>query len=152
VNVHHQSQPQLPLKQLFVDWPLSQCHHDQSSLNVYRLFHPNHVTSSLNDGSHMEPCKNEEQLFNVLLLHTNMLNQEMSSFNMNQFKFVLYVNSNVLVLLQLIQWLTFNNMVLNFSTLAPSFTMLVMLVLLKIFHHHSQLMATVQQPMVKILL
>jgi hypothetical protein len=82
----------------------------------------------------MELKLNEKQLFNALLLLNNMHNHVMLSFNMNQFKFVLYVNSNVLVLLKPIHKLTFNNMVLNFLMLLHSFNKLVLLVLSKILY------------------
>ena len=80
----------------------------------------------------MELKLNEKQLFNVQLLLNNMQLHATSSFNMNQFKFVLFVNSNALVLLLLTQLLMFNNMVLLSSKLPPLFNKLDLLVLLKI--------------------
>jgi hypothetical protein len=51
----------------------------------------------------MELKLNEKPLFNVLLLLNNMQLHVMLSFNMNQFKYALSVNSNASVLLLLIQ-------------------------------------------------
>jgi hypothetical protein len=84
----------------------------------------------------MELKLNEKQLFNVLLLLNNTHNHVMLSSNMNQSKFVLFVNSNVLVLPKPIHKLTFNNMVLNFLRLLYSFNKLVLLVLSKILYVH----------------
>ena len=42
----------------------------------------------------MEPLLNEKLLFNVLKPLKTILNHAISSFNMNQFKFVLSDNSN----------------------------------------------------------
>jgi hypothetical protein len=80
----------------------------------------------------MELKLNEKPLFNVLLLLNNTQLHAMSSFNMNQSKFVLCVNSNVLVLPKPTQRLTFNNMVPHFLMLPHSFNKLVLLVLSKI--------------------
>jgi hypothetical protein len=77
---------------------------------------------------------NDAPLFNVLLLLNNTPLHAILSFNMNQFKFVLSVNSNALVLLLLTQLSMFNNMVLHSSKLVPSFHKLVLLVLLKILY------------------
>ncbi len=82
----------------------------------------------------MELKLNDEPLFNVLLLLNNMHVHATSSSNMNQSKFVLFVNSNDLVLPQPIHKLTFNNMVLNFLMLLHSFNKLVLPVLLKILY------------------
>jgi hypothetical protein len=132
VKNHHTHQLQLLLKQSFVVWLLYQFHHDQSSLNVSHPSHHDHVTSSLNVGSHTELNLNEKPLFNVLLLLLNMHAHAMLSSNMNQFKFALFANSNALVLFKLTHKLIFNNMVLNFLMLAYSFNKLVLLVLSKI--------------------
>ena len=75
---------------------------------------------------------NNAPLFNVLLPLFNMLNHAMLSFNTNQFKFVLFVNSNVSVLYKLTHKLIFNNMVLNFLMQAYLFNKLVQLVSSKI--------------------
>jgi hypothetical protein len=80
----------------------------------------------------MELKLNEKPLFNVLLLLNNMQLHATLSFNMNQFKFVLFVNSNVLVLPNLTQLFTFNNMVLHSLMLLHSFNKLVQPVLSKI--------------------
>jgi hypothetical protein len=80
----------------------------------------------------MELKLNDKPLFNVLLLLNNMQLHAMSSFNMNQSKFVLFVNSNASVLPKPIQLLTFNNMALHSLMLLHSFNKLVQLVLLKI--------------------
>jgi hypothetical protein len=84
----------------------------------------------------MELLLNERPLFNVLLLLNNTHNHAILSFNMNQSKFVLYANSNVLVLPKLIHKLTFNNMVLHFLMLLHSFNKLVLPVLSKILYVH----------------
>ena len=75
---------------------------------------------------------NEKPLFNVLLLLKLMLLHVTSSSNMNQFKFVLSVNSNDSVSLKLTHKLISNNMELHFLMLAHLFNKLVLLVLLKI--------------------
>ena len=75
---------------------------------------------------------NNAPLFNVLLPLFNMHNHAMLSFNTNQFKFVLFVNSNVSVLYKLTHKLIFNNMVLNFLMQAYLFNKLVQLVSSKI--------------------
>jgi hypothetical protein len=98
----------------------------------------------------MEHKLNVAQLYNVLLLLNNMLVHVMSSFNTNPFKYVLFVNSNDLVLFNSIPKLIFNNTVLNFSMLLHSFNKLALLVLLKIFHLQLVLqLVSVQPPMVK---
>jgi hypothetical protein len=48
----------------------------------------------------MEHKLNDKQLFNVQQQLNNMPDHAMLSFNMNQFKFVLFDNFNVLVLLK----------------------------------------------------
>jgi len=59
VKNHQCHQLQLLPKQSSVVWLLYQFHHDQSSSNVFHLFHQNHVTSSSNVGFHMELKLNE---------------------------------------------------------------------------------------------
>jgi hypothetical protein len=135
VKDHHNHQPQLLHKQSSVDWLLYQFHHDRSSSNVFHPFHHDHVISSSNVGFHMELKLNDAPLFNVLLLLNNTHVHAMLSSNMNQFKFVLFVNSNALVSLPPIHKLTYNNMVLHFLMLLYSFNKLVLPVLSKIFHH-----------------
>jgi hypothetical protein len=83
----------------------------------------------------MELKLNDAPLFNVLLLLNNMHAHAMLSFNMKQSKSALSVNSNGLVLPKLTHKLTFNNMVLNSLMLLHFSNKLVLLVLLKIFHH-----------------
>jgi hypothetical protein len=100
VKDHQYHQLQLHHKLLYAILLLSPFHHDQSSLNVFQLLQLVHVISSLNVGFHMEHKLNEKPLFNVLLLLNNMLLHAMLSFNMKLLKFVLFVNSNVLVLLK----------------------------------------------------
>ena len=80
----------------------------------------------------MEPKPNEKLLFNVLLLLNNMHAHVTLSSNMNQFKFVLFVNSNVSVLPKLTHKLTSNNTELNFSMLPHSYNKLGLPVLSKI--------------------
>jgi hypothetical protein len=80
----------------------------------------------------MELKPNDKPLFNVLLLLNNTQLHATLSYNMNQSKFVLFVNSNVSVLPNITQLLTFNNMVLHSLMLLHSFNKLVQLVLLKI--------------------
>jgi hypothetical protein len=80
----------------------------------------------------MELKLNEKPLFNVLLLLNNMQLRAMLSFNMNQFKYALFVNFNDLVLLKLIHKLIFNNMVLHFLMLLHFFNKRDLPVLLKI--------------------
>ncbi len=80
----------------------------------------------------MELKPNDKPLFNVLLLLNNMPLHATLLYNMNQSKFVLFVNSNVSVLPNITQLLTFNNMVLHSLMLLHSFNKLVQLVLLKI--------------------
>jgi len=133
VRDHHNHQLLLLLKLSFDDYPLYQFHHDQSSSNDFQLSHHDHVILSSNDGFHMEHKLNDAPLFNVLQLHKGTLNHAMSLFNMNQFKFVLFDNSNVLVLFKLIHKLMFNNMVFTFLMPMYFFNKLVLLVLLKIF-------------------
>jgi len=94
VKDHHNHQQLLLHKQLFANLLLYPYHHDQSSLNDYQLLQPDHVISSLNVGFHMVLLLNEKPLFNVLKQLKVMLHHAMSSFNTNQFKFVLFVNSN----------------------------------------------------------
>jgi hypothetical protein len=103
VKNHHSHQLQLLPKQSSVVWVLYQFHHDQSSLNVFHLFHQNHVISSSNVGFHMELKLNEKPLFNVLLLLLNTNNHVMLLSNTNQFKLKLSANSNDSVLLLPIQ-------------------------------------------------
>jgi hypothetical protein len=100
VKDHQYHQLQLHHKLLYAILLLSPFHHDQSSLNVFQLLQLVHVISSLNVGFHMVLQLNEKPLFNVLLLLNNMLLHAMLSFNMKLLKFVLFVNSNVLVLLK----------------------------------------------------
>jgi len=76
VNDHHEHPLRLLRKLLFVVWVLYQSHHDQSSSNDFHPSHPNHVTSSSNDGSHTEVKLNEKPSFNVLLLPKLMLHHE----------------------------------------------------------------------------
>jgi hypothetical protein len=83
----------------------------------------------------MELKLNDAPLFNVLVQLYNMQLHAMLSSNTNQFKFALSVNFNALVSLQLVQLLTFNNMVLNFLMPAHLFNKLALLVLLKISQH-----------------
>jgi hypothetical protein len=132
VKDHHSHQLQLLHKLLSVVWLVYQFHHDRSSSNVFHPSHPNHVTSSSNDGFHMVLKLNDEPSSNVLLLPKHTLLHATSSSNTNQFKFVLFVNSNVSVLLKLTHKPTFNNMVLNSLKPVYSFNKLVLLVLLKI--------------------
>jgi hypothetical protein len=68
----------------------------------------------------------------VPLLLNSMLVHAMSSSNTKLPKSVLSVNSNASVFLNKTHKLTFNNMVLNSSTLPPFFNKLVLLVLSKI--------------------
>ena len=70
--------------------------------------------------------------FNVLLLLNNMQLHATSSSNTNQFKFVLFVNSNDLVLLNTTHKLIFNNMVLHSSMLLHLFNKHELLVSSKI--------------------
>ena len=67
----------------------------------------------------MELKLNDKPSFNVLALLSNTKLHATSSFNMNQFKFVLFVNSKDLVLLKLTHKLISNNMVLHFLMLVP---------------------------------
>ncbi len=90
------------------------------------------MISSSNVGFHMVLLLNEKLLFKKLRQPKLMLHHAMLLSNTNKFKFVLYVNSNVLVLPKPIHKLTFNNMVLNFLMLKLLFNKLVLLVLLKI--------------------
>jgi hypothetical protein len=87
----------------------------------------------------MELKLNDAPLFNVLLLLNNMHVHAMLSFNMNQSKSALSVNSNGLVLLKLTHKLTFNNMVLHSLMLLHFSNKLVVLVLLKILCVHNLL-------------
>jgi len=111
------------------------------------------VTSSSNDGSHMDHKVNVAQLCNVPRVLKGMLLHVMLSFNMNLHKYASLVNSNDLVLVQLVHNPMLNNMVVVFSMLAHFFHKLVLLVLSKI----SQLQVvvvlsvTVPQAMVKML-
>jgi hypothetical protein len=146
VKDHQHHQHHLLHKQSFVVYQLYQFHHDQSSLNVFHRSHLDHVISSLNDGSHTELKLNERPLFNVLLPLLDMPSHATSSFNMNQFKFVLFVNSNASVLYNITHKLTFNNMVLNFLMLKLFSNKLVLLVLLKISHLQLLLQLLVSLP------
>ncbi len=85
----------------------------------------------MNVGFHTELKLNEKLLFNVLLLLHNTQPHVMLSSNMKLPKSALFVNSNALVLLNIIHKLTFNNMVLHFLMLLHSFNKLVLLVLSK---------------------
>jgi len=129
VKDHHNHQPHKLHKPLLVPYHHYLFHHDQSSLNAFHLFHHDHVISSLNVGFHMDLKLNDVPLFNVLLFLKDMLVHVMSLFNMNQFKFVLFVNSNDSVLLKLIHDLMFHNMVLHFLMLVHFLVKLVLLVL-----------------------
>jgi hypothetical protein len=62
----------------------------------------------------MEHKLNAKQLFNVQQQLNNMQHHAMSSFNMNKLKYVLFVNFNVLVLLQKILKHTSNAMEQHF--------------------------------------
>jgi hypothetical protein len=75
---------------------------------------------------------NDVPLFNVLLLLNNMHVHAILSSNMNQFKSVLFVNFNALVLSKPTLKLTFNNTVLHFLMLLHSFNKHVLPVLSKI--------------------
>ena len=100
----------------------------------------------------MELKLNEKPLSNVLLLLNNMQLHAMSLFNMNQSKFVLFVNSNASVLPNTTQLLMFNNMVLHSLMPLHFFNKLDLLVLLKISHHQAVLLlVSVQQAMAKVL-
>ena len=152
VNDHHNHQLSKAHKLLFAVWELCQSHHDQSSSNDFHPSHPNHVcvshiswtkyspngffflqvTSSSNDGSHTEVKLNEKPLFNVLLQVNNMLLHATSSSNTKQFKFVLFVNFNVLVLLKKTLNHISNDMVHNSLMLLLLFNKLVLLVSSKI--------------------
>ena len=156
MNVHHNHQQQLPHKLSSVVWQLYPFHHDRLSSNVFHPFHPVlvrnniffflysfiftfffiifslQVMSSSNDGSHMVLKLNAAPSFNVLLLLNNMQLHATSSSNTNQFKFVLFVNSNDLVLLNTTHKLIFNNMVLHSSMLLHLFNKHELLVSSKI--------------------
>jgi len=151
VNVHQYHHQSLLHKLSSVVFLVYQFHHDQSSLNVFHLSHHDHVTSSSNVGSNMDPDLHDEPSFNVLLLQLHTQLHEMSSFNTNPLKFVLFVNSTVLVFNKLAQLLMFNHMVLHFLMLVHSLLKLVLLVLLKISHHLVPLdmLVMVLVPMVK---
>jgi hypothetical protein len=143
VKDHHKSQLQLLPKQLSATLLLYPFHHDQSSLNVSQLLQPAHVISSSNVGFLMEHKPNEKPLFKKLQQLLVIKHHAMLLSNMKLFKSVLSDNSNALVLPNITHKLTFNNTVLHFLMLLHSFNKLVLLVLLKIFHHQLVLLALV---------
>jgi hypothetical protein len=122
-------------KRSFAAWPLCQFHRDRSSSSVCHPSHHARVTSSSSAGSHTELRPNAAPLCNALPLLNNMRAHATSSFNMNRCKFVLFVNSNDLVLLKPTQQRTFNNTVHSSLTPLRSFNKLVLLVLSKTSHH-----------------
>ena len=86
----------------------------------------------MNVGFHIKLKQNEKQSFNEQKKQKNILNHVISLFNTSQFKYVLFVNSNVWVLLKLIRKFIFNNTVQHSWTLKYLFNEHVLLVLLKI--------------------
>jgi hypothetical protein len=152
VNDHQYHHQFFLVVQSSVLYLLFQFHHDQSSSNVFHLFHHDHVTSSLNVGSNMDLKPNNEPSFNVLVLLTDTQLHATSSFNTTKLQLALFVNSKTLVLLSIAQQLMFNNMELHFLMLLHLFHQLVLLVLLKILHHQvlSELWVMVVQYTVKV--
>ena len=94
------------------------------------------MTSSLNVGFHTEQQLNEKLSFNVQQQLKNTLNHAILSFNTKQYKYVLFDNFNVLVLLKKILLHIFYSMEPHFWMLKLCYNKHVLLVWSKILYVH----------------